>query len=155
MEMIWDDFIKREELESAPGVIDQDRIRALTLNTYLTYIRDMVSDGTNVFPDYVAEQLKTVMELVFMDYIHVMEGRSAEPEEIHTYVNDPGNVESLRNMVAVCVNATKESWPKLENQFKELIPAESLERIHWDSKERQENAEKWRKRFESNGFVEL
>ena len=30
---MWDDFIKREELESSPGIIDGNMIRALTLNT--------------------------------------------------------------------------------------------------------------------------
>ena len=30
---MWDDFIKREELESSPGIIDENMIQALTLNT--------------------------------------------------------------------------------------------------------------------------
>ncbi len=155
MEKIWDDFIKREELEISPGVIDQDLVRALSLNTYLVYIRDMVNDGLNQFPEAVTDQLETVMEMIYESYVYVLEGRRPEPEEISAYKKDPENAEALQNMTRLCVSATEENWPELERQMKELIPDAVLDKINWDSAERRKNAEEWRKRFEKDGYIEL
>lgn len=55
--MIWDDFVKKEELELEPGVIDGELVQALTLNTYLSYIDGIIDMGENLFPDDTADQL--------------------------------------------------------------------------------------------------
>ena len=155
MLMIWDDFIKREELESAPGVIDQDRVRALTLNTYLTHIRDMVMDGENQFPEFVEDHLETTMLLIYSSQVWVLEGRQADDEEIRVYLRDPVNVEARKNLTELCVKATPESWPEIEKQLKELAPVRDLEKINWDSEERRKNAEEWDRLLGKDGFVEL
>ena len=71
--MIWDDFVKKEELETAPGVIDGELVQALMINTYPTYIREIIDTGENLFPEETAEQLETAMEMTFMSYIHTFE----------------------------------------------------------------------------------
>jgi len=79
--MIWDDFVKKEELETAPGVIDGELVQALMINTYPTYIREIIDTGENLFPEETAEQLETAMEMTFMSYIHTFEGRYPTPNE--------------------------------------------------------------------------
>ena len=153
--MIWDEFIKKEELESSPGVIDQDLVRALTLNTYLTYIRDMVNEGMNEYPDFVSDQLEFVMMDIYLCSTYVLEGRHPDNDEISTYLDDPGNVEARNNLAAICVNSNPDSWPEVEEQLKSMVSGGKLERINWNSEERQKNAEKWRKRFEQDGYIEL
>ena len=155
MERIWDSFIKREELESAPGVIDQDRVRALTLNTYLVYIRDMIEMGISEFPDAVAEQIEEVMMEIFLCYTYTFEGRYPEPDEISEHLDQPENVEARKNLTELCINANSDNWPEIEKQLTAMVPVAELEKINWDSDERKECAEKWRKRFEQDGYVEL
>ncbi len=150
---IWDEFIKKEELESSPGVIDQDRVRALTLNTYLTHIRDMVMDGENQFPEFVSDHLETTMMCIFMDQTYVLEGRRPDDEEIRAYLNDPVNVEARENLRELCVKATPGNWPEIEEKLKEMAPVADLDKINWDSEERKKNAENWQRRFEENGGV--
>ena len=153
MEKIWDDFIRKEDLESSPGVIDTDRVRALTLNTYLTYIKEMVMDGENQFPEFVTDQLESVMLLIYSSQIQVLEGRRAEDEEIRAYLHDPVNVEARENLKELCVKATPETWPEVEEQLKEMAPVADLEKINWDSEERRKNQEKWDRRFKENGGI--
>ena len=152
---IWDDFIRREELESSPGVIDEDLVRALTLNTYLAYIREMIETGENQYPELVAEQIETTMVSIFISYVHTFEGRYPEPDEISAYLKMPENVEARKNLTILCVHATMENWPGTEKQLRAMVPMAGLDKIDWDSEERRENAEKWRKRFEENEIIEL
>ena len=48
-----------------------------------------------------------------------------------------------------------ENWPGTEKQLRAMVPMAGLDKIDWDSEERRENAEKWRKRFEENEIIEL
>lgn len=153
MEKIWDDFIKREEMECSPGVIDQDRVRALTLNTYLVHIREMVKDGENQLPFFVADHIESVMMDIFISQTYVLEGRRPDNEEINAYLNDPENVEARKHLVSLCINANPENWPEVERQLLEMIPDGSLEKINWNSVDRKENAKKWSRLFEENGGI--
>ncbi len=154
-DIMWDDFIKREELESAPGVIDENMVRALTLNTYLAHIGEMVMDGTGKYADYVHEHLEDVMTDIFMCYSHVVEGYRPEPDEISAHLKLPENIEALNNLTTLCVNSDPENWPDTVNQLRSMLPETDLGRINLDTEERWQNAEKWKKRFEENGYIEL
>ena len=85
---MWDDFIKREELECAPGVIDEGLVRALTLNTYMIHIRQLMDDGIAQFEDCVADQMENAMVDVLLCYTHVVEGRYPDVEEIDAYLKE-------------------------------------------------------------------
>lgn len=152
---MWDDFIKREELESSPGIIDENMIQALTLNTYLIHIREMVMDGTGQFPDYVYEHLEDVMMNIFLCYSHVVEGHRPELEEISAHLKRPENIEALRNLTTLCVNSNPDNWSNAIEQLRELLPDTDLSRIDWNNEERRQNAEKWKKMFEEKGYIEL
>lgn len=155
MEMIRDDFVKKEELELAPGVIDEDRVRALTLNTYLVYIKEMINDGTNIFPEVVYDQIESLMMTNYMTSIYVLYNRQPDDDEISAYMNLPENQEARKSMTYLCVNANPDNWPEIEAQLKEMAPIDDLRKMSWDTKERRENAEKWRKRFKDNPIIEL
>ncbi len=109
---IWDDVLTREDLESEPGVIDQKKIQALTLNTYLMYIEDFIELGGNDSVDVASEQVEEFMTDNFMSYTHAMEGRYPEPEEIKAHLKKPENVEARKYWTYICVHATKENWPE-------------------------------------------
>lgn len=149
--MIWDDFVKKEELETAPGVIDGELVQALMINTYPTYIREIIDTGENLFPEETAEQLETAMEMTFMSYIHTFEGRYPTPDEIVSYMEKPGNAEMLESLINLCLSNDLHTWPETERKIRETLPMHKLEKINWDSAERKENAEKLRKRFDENG----
>ncbi len=153
---MWDCFIKREELESSPGLIDEDMIRALTLNTYLIHIREMVLDGSNKLPDFVSDHLETVMIDIFLCYQHVVEGHDPDQDEISAHLKSPENVEALKNLTALCSNSSPDNWPETVEQLWGNLPDVDLNRINWDSEERRKNAEEWQKSFaEHGGILEL
>lgn len=91
-----------------------------------------------------------------MSYVHVMEGRYPEPEEIENYLKKPENEEALRNLTYLCTHANADNWADVEKELRQIAPSSCLENINWDSAERRENAEKLRRRFEENGgMIEL
>ena len=155
MEKIWDSFIKREELESAPGVIDTARVQALSLNTYLVHIRDMIEMGMTEYPEAVAEHIEDVMTDIFMDYTYTFEGRYPEPDEISDHLNLPENVDARKNLTAICLHANADNWPEIESQIKQMASVADLDKIDWNSEERRVNAEKMRRRFDQDGYIEL
>lgn len=155
MEMIWDEFIKREDLESSPGVIDQDCVRALTLNTYMVHMKDMIEMGMNLFPEAVSDHLEMVMMDIIMSQTYVLEGRRPDDEEISAWLKDPENVEARENLTELCIRATAETWPEVEQQLKELAPVADLAKMNWDSEERRKSVEELNARLERDGFIEL
>ena len=155
MERIWDAFIKKEELESAPGVTDENLVRALTLSTYAAYIREMIDMEINICPEEVSEQIESVMADIYMTQTYAFEGRYPEPEEISAFLRLPDNAEARKNLTWLCVHSTRETWSETEKRLSEMLPVSELGKIDWDSEERRENAEKWARRFEQEGYVEL
>lgn len=154
-DFMWDSFIKREELESSPGVIDENMIRALTLNTYLLHIRELILDGSSKYPFWVVEHLEDVMMMIFMDYMQVVEGRHPELDEISDYLKKPENVEARKKWTLLCYKTDLENWPEVAKQLRGMLPEVDLSRINWDTEERRQNAEKMRKLFEEKGYIEL
>ena len=156
MRQIWDSFIKKEELEISPGIINHDAVRELDLNTYLVHIKDMIEMGMNQFPDAVSEHLEDVMADIYLCYIHTFEDRYPELDEIKTHLSIPENVEALQNLTYLCVHATEENWPEIEKELLDMAGSSSLGKINWNSKERKKNIEEWQKKFdEGNGILEL
>ena len=159
MDCIWNSYIRKEELEICPGTIDEDALRELTLNTYISYIEGMIEIGENEFPDVVAERFEDVMADIFISYIHIMEGRNAEPEEISAHLRIPENVEARQNLTYLCVNSNEENWPGIKRQLQEMLGSQS-ERVAQIKKREEEEREKrekpeWLKKMERDGFVEL
>ena len=152
---VWDDFIKREELESSPGIIDENMIRALSLNTYLIHIQEMIQDGTNKYPFWVAEHFETVMMDIFMSYKHAVEGRYPDPDEITEHLKMSENVDARKKLTALCYNTDLKDWPNVARQLRGMLPEIDPYRINWDTEERRQNAERWRKLFEEKEYLEL
>ena len=158
MEMIWNDYLRREDLEIEPGVIDQDAARELTMNTYLDYIREFIDLGGNEFPDISWDQIENVMVDVFICYTHIFEDRYPEPEEIMEYMRRPETVETRQYLTYRCVHANKEKWPDIVRCIKEQIS--STKRVKYlairEANERaQREKPEWYKNIGRNGFVEL
>ena len=76
------DYITRENLESEPGVIDQEKVRALRINLYLAYIDGCVELGGYEFPNIAAEMIEDVMLEEFCSYTHMLEGRYQFPRQV-------------------------------------------------------------------------
>lgn len=128
-------YIRREDLESEPGVIDWEKVRALTVNSYLEYIEDCVEMGGYQIPMIARDQMEDVMFLTVCDTISATEGRKPDLDEIDEYMKSPENVEALRNWTYICSHATKENWPETVRRFREElnvpedIPLKNEERI--------------------------
>lgn len=155
---MWDSFIKKEELESSPGVINEDLIRALTLNTYLVYIKDALDKGWNIYPEAAADMIENVMDQVFMCQTYIFTGRYPEPDESSAYSALPENVEAREKMTYLTCHATQENWEEIEQQLKDMAGAEAfaaLDKIEWDTEERRKTAEKWARRFKENDYIRL
>ncbi len=58
-----------------------------------------------------------------------------------------------KQLTSLCVNADPDNWPETEKQLHEAFSMKDLEAINWNSEERKQNAEKWRKRFEQDENV--
>ena len=159
MDCIWNSDIRKEEIELCPGKIDEDAVRELTLNTYMSYIEGMIEMGENEFPDAVAEQIEDVMVDIFISYTHIMEGRCPEPEEISEHLRIPENVEARQNLTYLCVHSNEENWPEIKRQLQETLgsPSERVTQIKKREEEERETREKpeWLKKMNRDGFVEL
>ncbi len=133
---VWNDYLTREDLESEPGVIDQKKIQALSLNTYLLYIGDLIELGGNDVVSVASDQVEEFMTNDFMWYTHAMEGRYPDPEEITAHLRKPENVEARKYWTYICVHATKENWPEFVEWFRkewdipEEIEIKNEEKIH-------------------------
>ena len=158
MELIWNDYLSREDLEIEPGVIDEDAVQELTMNTYLNYIREFIELGGNEFPDISWDQMENVMVDVFICRTHVFEDRYPEPEEIMEYIKRSENVETRQCLTYLCVHANKDNWPNVERYIKEQIPATERLKI-LSIREENERAKRekpeWYKRIERDGYIEL
>ena len=124
MKPIWDDFIKREELETEPGVVNEDAVRELDLNTYLAHIKDMVEMGMNQYSEAVSEHLEDVMSDIYSCTVHALEGRYPEPDENSAHLRKPENVKALQNLTYLCVHATEENWPDIEKELRDMAGRE-------------------------------
>ena len=162
MEQIWDSYITREDLEIAPGRINENLVRTLTLNTYLVYIRDFIELGGNELPDISRDQTEEFMTEVFMCLTHALEGRYPEPEEIRVWLEMPENREAHEFLTRLCVQANSDNWPEIEQRLRETLgpPAEEtteqLKRL--GERERrltEEESPEWRRKLEQDGFIEL
>ena len=146
---IWNDFITKEDLESEPGVVDQDKIRALSVNTYLQFVEDFIELGGNEYPNIASEQVEDFMMHDFMSCFHVMEGRYPEPDEIVEHLRKPENVKARQYWTYICVHANKDNWPEFvklireELNVPENVELKNEERIN---KEIEENSRerKWK-----------
>ena len=119
MMKIWDDNLTKEELEIMPGVIDQEKIRMISINTYLAHMRVFVDDDVNQYSQAVLEHMEDVMMMNYISYIHVVEGRKAEPDEIDAYLNDRDHIRLREYLTYLCWHASKENWPELEEYLRE------------------------------------
>ena len=115
----WNDFLTKEGLESEPGIVDQEKVRAISLNTYLQYIEDFIELGGNEYPDIASEQVEEFMTDVFTSYIHTMEGRYPEPEEISEHLRKPENIKARQYWTYICANANKDNWPAFVKKIRE------------------------------------
>ena len=115
------DYITREDLESEPGVVDQEKLRALRINLYLAYIEGCVEIGGYDLPDLAAEQIEGVMFEEYFAYTHIMEGRYPELEEIREHLNMPENVEVRENWTRILTQANKDNWPETVKRFREEL----------------------------------
>ena len=115
----WNDFVTKEDLETESGVIDQDKVWALSLNTYLQYVEDFIEMDGHELPDIASEQVEDFMVEVFMSYTHAMEGRYPEPEEIREHLRKPENVEARRYWTYICVHANRENWAEFVKLIRE------------------------------------
>ena len=133
---MWNDFIRREDLKTETGTVDLDKIRLLSMNTYLKHIEALIGMGWNDDPEVVYDHLEDVMADIFMTTTHVLEGRSPEPKEISEYLDQPENVEVLQYWTYLCVNADEENWPELvkrireEGRIPEDVPLKNEDRIN-------------------------
>ncbi len=114
----WNDFIQKEDLESEPGLVDMDKIRALSVNTWLLYIGEFVKQQED-FPMDPVEQVEDFMVNDFMNCTRALEGRRPEPDEIRAYLDKPENVEAREYWSYICAHATKETWPLYEKMIRE------------------------------------
>ena len=55
----------------------------------------------------------------------------------------------------LCVNYNINTWPEELKRIRAMFPMEKLKKIDWESEERKQAAEKFRKRFKKDGFIEL
>ena len=142
----WDDFVTREDLETEAGTVDREKVRALSLNTYLQYIGDFLELGGNNLPNVAAEQVEDFMTNDFMSVTHALEGRWPEPEEIREHLRKPENAEARKYWTYICVHATKENWPDFVKQLREKwnIPEEIEIRNEPQRKQQAEQAAKER-----------
>lgn len=128
-------YITREDLESEPGVIDQEKVRALRINLYLAYIEGCVGLGGYEFPDIAAEKIEDVMLEEFCSYTHMLEGRYPELEEIQEHLRMPENIEVRKNWTEILIYANKDNWPETVKRFREElhvpenIPIKNEERV--------------------------
>ncbi len=131
----WNDFITRENLEDESGMVDPEKVRVLSLNTYLRYIEDLIELGGNEDPHVASEQVEEFMVDDFMNYTHAMEGRYPEPEEITAHLREPENIRARQNWTYICVHANKENWPDFVKRIREewnvpeSIPLKNEDRI--------------------------
>lgn len=129
------DYIMREDLESEPGIIDQEKVQALRINLYLAYIDGCVELGGYEFPDLAAERIEDIMLDEFCTYTHILEGRYPEIEEIQEHLRRPENVEVRNNWTHILTHANKDNWPDTVKRFREElhipedIPIKNEERI--------------------------
>lgn len=129
------DYITRENLESEPGVIDQEKVRALRINLYLAYIDGCVELGGYEFPNIAAEMIEDVMLEEFCSYTHMLEGRYPELEEIKDHLRRPENVEVRKNWTEILTHANKDNWPETVRRFREElhvpedVPIKNEERV--------------------------
>ena len=113
----WNGYIRREDLENESGEVDMDKVRALSLNTYLRYIGDLIEMSGHEYPDVASDQVEEFMTEDFMTVTHVLEGRYPEPKEIEDCTNlktvlmwgDPENIE--KNTFRNCKKLTEISIP--------------------------------------------
>ena len=115
----WNDFITMEDLVTESGEIDQDKVRALRLNTYFRYIEDFIELGGNQFPDVTSEMVEEFMTEDYVSYIHATEGRYPEPEETAEYLRQPENYEARKYWTYICVHADKENWPEFMKKIRD------------------------------------
>ncbi len=133
---MWNDFITKEDLETESGAIDQDKIRLLSMNTYLRHVEDLIELGGSDDPEIAGEHMEDVMTDVFMCTTHALEGRYPEPDEISEYLKQPENVEALRYWTYICVNADGDNWPawvksiREELNIPEDVPLKNEDRIN-------------------------
>lgn len=118
---MWTDFTKKEDLETESGAIDQDKIRLLSMNTYLKHIEDLIGMGANDDPEIAYDHLEDVMTDIFMCTTHAMEDRYPEPEEISEYLKKPENIEALQYWTYISVNADEYNWPALVKSIREEL----------------------------------
>lgn len=115
------DYITREDLETEPGVVDQEKLRALRINLYLAYIEGCVELGGYELPDLAAEKIEDIMFEEFSSCIHVLEGRHPEYEEIREHLNKPENIEVRKNWTRILTHANKNNWPETVKRFREEL----------------------------------
>lgn len=116
----WSDVTK-EDLEIAPGVINQEMVLEMTLNEYLQHIEGMIELGVNQYPEAAAEHIEDVMMMIIIDYFHVLQDRSPEPEEIQAHLREPNSIFARHYFVNICLLATEENWPELEKSIRRNV----------------------------------
>ena len=88
---------------------------------YLKYIEGCVELGGYDFYDAASEMMEEVMTEEFMCFIHVIEGRRPEPDEIAEHLRKPENVEIRKFWTSVCMHANKENWPDFVEQLRKEL----------------------------------
>ena len=122
----WNEFITREDLENEAGEIDENIVRALSINTGIRYLGEFIELGGNDLPYTASDHVEELMTKDIMYYVHATENRIPSSEEIRAYMKKPENVEIQKYWTFVSVNATKENWPEFVKKIREKwnIPEE-------------------------------
>lgn len=115
----WNDLITKEDLETVPGVIDQEKVRVLSMNLYLAYIEGCIELGGYEFPDIASEKMEDIMIEEFSCFIHATEGRFPTLDEITEHLKKPENIEVRKNWTYICVHANKENWTDIVKRIRE------------------------------------
>ena len=110
---IWNDNITREDLEIIPGVLNQELIMTLTLNTYLRHIEELIDMGISQEVGFVADHLEDVMYDIYLCKFHALEGRYPELEESRDHLRAPNSIFALHYFVNLCIQGTKEKWSEM------------------------------------------
>ena len=122
----WDDDITREDLEIIPGIIDQDTVRMLSINTYLMHMWEFVENDVNQYAQAVLEHMEDVMMMNYISFIHASEGRSPDPDEVSAYLNDRDHIRTREYLTYLCYYATRENWPDIERHLREQTDLNSI-----------------------------
>ncbi len=133
---MWNDFITREDLLTETGEVDQDKVKALSINLYLAYLEGCVELTGYEFPDLAWEKVDDIMLQDYCCRTRVLEGRKPDIEEISAYLDDPENIRVKQNWTYIFTHANADNLADIirrireEGNIPEDVPLKNEDRIN-------------------------